>query len=129
LLAGSGGGAAEAMTEVEFWYRVTNSTTNAASVSVVSVTQQPSASNYIAGLFFLTGVASGLGMGLAITGGNEAAVTSPHLLVDLEILATTFTTNAVPMLDFEQIVWNCVAVTSNDVTDSISLLTVANTAV
>lgn len=123
-----GSSVGEGIAEVEFWYRATDNSTHAASLSVISVSQKPS-SNYIAGLKFLTGVASGLGFGLAIVGGNVSAVAMTHLIVDLEILAFTFSNNSVPMANYANITWGCVAATANDVTDAISLLTVADSAV
>lgn len=123
-----GGGLGEGIAEVEFWYRATDNATHAASLSVISVSQKP-ATNYIAGLKFLTGVASGLGFGLAIVGGNIGAVTVSHLIVDIEILAFTFATNSVSMANYNVITWGTAAATANDVTDAISLLTVADTAV
>ena len=129
-MAGTGGGVQDSIAEVEFWYRVTDNTTAAAQFSVISVNQRPASGSYIAGLYFLTGVAAGLGFGLAIVGGIElSTLKTPQLLVDIEIKGSTFGVNAVAMADFAQITWNCVAATANDVTDAISLLTVADTTV
>lgn len=123
-----GSGVGESLVEVEFWYRPTDNSTHAASLSVISVSKKPS-SNYIAGLKFLTGVASGLGMGLAIVGGNVGAVVATHLIVELELLVFTFSTNSVSMGNYSDISWGCNAATANDVTDAIDLLTVADTSV
>jgi hypothetical protein len=123
-----GGSVGDGFVSVDFWYRVTDNATNAAQLSVISVFSKP-ASNYIAGLKFLTGVSSGLGFGLAVVGGNVGAVTSTRLLVDLEILAFTHDVNAINMNNLSSVTWNCVAATANDVTDSIDLLTVADTSI
>jgi hypothetical protein len=124
-----GGAVGEGIVDVEFWYRVSDNATNAAQFSVISVNQRPTASNFIAGLKFLTGVAAGSSFGLAIVGGFIGAVTATHLIVDLEILSFTHDTNSVAMKNYADITWNCVAATANDVTDAIDLLTVANTTV
>ena len=123
-----GGGVGDGMVEVEFWYRPTDNVTAAGQLSVISVTSKP-ASNYIVGLKFLTGVAAAGGFGLAVVGGNVGAVTANRMLVDLEILAFTHTTNSVVMADMAGIVWGTEAATANDVTDAIDLLTVADTTV
>jgi hypothetical protein len=124
-----GGGVGEGIVSVEFWYRVTDNATNAAQFSVISVTQRPSSSNYIAGLKFLTGVAASSSFGLAIVGGYIGSVTATHLIVDLEVLAFTHGANSVAMRKYADIAWNCVAATANDVTDAIDLLTIADTSV
>jgi len=123
-----GGTVGDGFVEVDFWYRVTDNSTNAAQLSVISVNSRP-ASNYIAGLKFLTGVASGLGFGLAIVGGNYLAVSSTRLLVDLKITAFTHDTNTITMANLASVAWNCAAATTNDVTDAIDLLTVGDTTV
>ena len=126
-LQGPGGGVGNSIVEVEFWYRVTDNSTNAASLSVISVSQKQN-TVFIAGLKFLTGVASGLGFGLAIVGGNFAS-TAQQIVADLELLAWTHDSNVVDMGKLSQITWGTGAATANDVTDAISLLTVADTAV
>ena len=122
-----GGGVGMGVVEVEFWVRPTDNVTHAGSVSVISVNKKP-ASNYVAGLKFLTGVAAGLGYGLAVVGGNVGAVTANQFSVDLEIFACTFTTNVVAMNLYNSITWGTAAATANDVTDAVDLLTVADTA-
>jgi len=124
-----GGGVGEGMVEVEFWYRVSDNSTSAAQFSVVSVTQRPSASNFIAGLYFLTGVAAATGFGLAVVGGNLGASSMTHLLVDIEITAFTEGVNIVRMKEYADIAFATRAATANDVTDAISLLTVADTTI
>jgi hypothetical protein len=69
-----------------------------------------------------------LGFGLAVVGGNGSGSAS-NLIVDLEILAATFSTNAVAMALYNSITWGTAAATANDVTDAIDLLTVADTVV
>jgi len=124
-----GGGAGEAIVNVEFWYRVSDNATNAAQFSVISVNQRPASSNYITGLYFLTGISANNGFGLAIVGGNISAVSATHLIVDLEILSFTHNTNVVAMKKYADMTWECVAATADDVTDAIDLLTVADTSV
>ena len=127
-LGTSGGGVGESIAEVEFWYRVTDNGTNAAQLSVISVSKKPT-TNYIAGLKFLTGVAAALGFGLAVVGGNVGAALATHLVVDLELLSFTHDTNSVAMANYSSVTWGTVPATANDVTDAIDLLTVADTAV
>jgi hypothetical protein len=123
-----GGLVGDGFVEVDFWYRVTDNSSATAQLSVISVSSRP-ASNYIAGLKFLTGVASGSGFGLAIVGGNYLAVAATRLLVDFEITAFTHDTNSITMANLASVTWNCTAATANDVTDAIDLLTVADTTV
>lgn len=123
-----GGGVGDSITSVEFWYRVTDNATNAASLSVISVSRQPAA-NYVIGLKFLTGVNSGQGMGLAVVGGNMGAFTTTRMSVDLEIMSFTHDVTVVPMDQLAQITFGTQPATANDVADAIDLLTVANTAV
>jgi hypothetical protein len=123
-----GGSVGESIVEVEFFYRVTDNSTQAAELSVISVVEKP-ATNYITGLKFLTGVASGLGFGLAVVGGNVGPVVATHIIADLEILAFTFSVNSVAMADYADVTWASIPATANDVTDAIDLLTVADTAI
>jgi len=128
MLSAPGGGAGQSIVSVEFIYRVTDNATNAAQLSVISVTKKP-ATNYIAGLKFLTGVASASGFGLAIVGGNFGVSTATALIVDLEILAYTYDVNVVAMSNYADITWTSIPATANNVTDAIDLLTVADTAI
>jgi hypothetical protein len=123
-----GGSVGESIVEVEFFYRVTDNSTQAAELSVISVVEKP-ATNYITGLKFLTGVASGLGFGLAVVGGNVGPVAATHIIADLEILAFTFSVNSVAVADYADVTWASIPATANDVTDAIDLLTVADTAI
>jgi hypothetical protein len=123
-----GGSVGESIVEVEFFYRVTDNSTQAAELSVISVVEKP-ATNYITGLKFLTGVASGLGFGIAVVGGNVGPVVATHIIADLEILAFTFSVNSVAMADYADVTWASIPATANDVTDAIDLLTVADTAI
>jgi hypothetical protein len=128
ILGAPGGGVGISIVTVEFWCRITNNTGLPSSLSVISVNQRPSSSNYIIGLKFLTGVAAALPYGLAIVGGVVGAVSANLLLVDLEILPFTYSVNSVAMANLYTFTWGCVAATANDVTDAIDLLTVADTA-
>jgi hypothetical protein len=74
-------------------------------------------------------VASGLGFGLAVVGGNVGPVVATHIIADLEILAFTFSVNSVAMADYADVTWASIPATANDVTDAIDLLTVADTAI
>jgi hypothetical protein len=123
-----GGSVGDGVVAVEFWYRPTDNVSGDAQLSVISVEKRPAA-NYINSLKFITGVAGAGGFGLAVIGGNVGAVTATRLLVDLEILAFTHSTNSVIMADMTGIVWGASAATANDVTNAIELLTVADTAV
>ena len=116
------------MVEVEFIYRVTDLATNAGELSVKSVRKTPS-TNYVAGLYFLTGVAAAGNFAIAMTGGNFAAIRAQHVAVDLEITALTQGQNTVAMADLADLSFVSAPCTANDVTDAIDLLTVADTTV
>ena len=77
----------------------------------------------------MTGVAAATGFGLAVVGGNLGAFSMTHLLVDIEITAFTEGVNIVRMKEYADIAFATRAATANDVTDAISLLTVADTTI
>jgi hypothetical protein len=129
FLNAPGGGAGEAMADVRFWYRPTDNASSAASLSVISVDKRPSTSNYIIGLDFLSGKAAATGFKIALTGGNFGAFAASHVIVRLEVTVLTHTTNQVAMADYANITFASAACTANDVTDAISLLTVADTTI
>lgn len=129
FLNAPGGGVGEAIRSVEFWYRPTDNTTNAASFSVIRTDSRPAAASFISGLYFLTGVAAGSGFGIALVGGNLGAVAATHINVHLDVKVTTHDTNAVTMASYANFTFATAACTANDVTDSISLAAVADTVV
>lgn len=120
-------GSGVSMADVEFLYRMTDQASSAGSFSVTSVTTK---GNQITGLYFLTGVAASTNMGVGLTGGNYAATPFSWIRCFLEIEVLDFGSNA----DFFN-VYNALtstttaAATANDVTDSIDMLTVADTSV
>lgn len=111
-------------TEVEFVYRCTNQSTGAGQLCVLSVVNK---GNGVTGLHFLTGVASGLGFGVALTGGNGGAVAFDGIRVSLEVEAQS--RSVLVSSAFTDVSFATADVTANDVTDAISLLTVADTTV
>jgi hypothetical protein len=125
-LAAPGGGVGESIALVEFLYLLTNITNKAGQLSVLSVSNK---GPYIKGLYFISGKTGGTGMRVAIVCGLLGAVTAPHLAVKIDMEVLTYTTNVVPMAQFAQLAFVSTACTANDVTDAISLLTVADTAV
>lgn len=126
FVCSTGGGTGEHLVEVDFVYRVTDQATNAAELSVKSVRKSPSSGNYVAGLYFLDGVAAGGNFAIAMTGGNLGAFEATHVAVDLEITALTHTTNSVALRDLADLSFVSAACTANDVTDANDLLTVAD---
>jgi hypothetical protein len=115
-----------AIADVEFQYRVTNTSTKAASLDVLTVRNKGS---FISGLYFITGETSGDPFAIALVGGNYAALAFGTVTVSLEIEAVT-SNNAVPNYTYlSDVSFASEAVTADDVTDAISLLTVADTAI
>jgi hypothetical protein len=114
--------------EVEFVYRNTNQSTSAGSLSVLSVKQKGAD---ITGLYFLTGVAGGTGFEIALVLGNLGSATPPDVIsCELDVTALTYSSNVITMDNIAtQPSFVTRAVTANDVTNKISLLTVADTAI
>jgi hypothetical protein len=120
--AGTGG---QAMATVEFMYVCTNTSTGAGVLRVLNKELAPAASNYISGLKFLTGVAGSTPFGIAIVGGNLSAALAANVIVSLDIdIYKPAGVNRDFYYDIDTVSTAC---TANDVTNAITLLTVADT--
>lgn len=126
FVCSTGGGTGEHLVEVDFVYRVTDQASSAGELSVKSVRKSPASGNYVAGLYFLDGVAAGGNFAIAMTGGNLGPFNATHVAVDLEITALSHTTNSLAMADLADLSFVSAACTANDVTDANDLLTVAD---
>lgn len=115
-----------AIAEVEFQYRTTNTTTGAGSLEVTSVVNKGS---YISGLYFISGKTSGNPFAIALVGGNYAAQPFGTITVSIDVMATTSNNATVIYTRLSDMSFASEAVTANDVTDKVSLLTVADTAI
>lgn len=116
--------------EVKFNYRNQNQTTNAGELSVEEVKRHNAPQGFeISGLWFLTGVAAGGNFAIALVGGNKGATEFDTVTVELDLAVITYSTNTVDMDALSDLTFATADVTANDVTDGISLLTVADTAV
>lgn len=117
--------------DIEFTWLNTNQTSTTGWLSVKSAVRkkhvQPN--DHITGLYFLTGVAAGTSFAIALVGGNQSAANFDTIYVSLEIDAITYSTNVIDMSAHAVFLFDTADVTANDVTDSISLLAVADTTV
>lgn len=115
------------MIDVDFGYSVRDETTSQGQFSVFRVDTM---GNEVSGLYFLTGVASGQPMGVALVGGNYGAYNFVYIKCVLEINVFAYSTYTDFFGNFENMTSITAAdVTANDVTDGITLLTVGNTTV
>jgi len=115
------------MVEVHFGYSVRNETSSAGSFEVFEVNQ---IGDEITGLYFLTGVAAVDEMGVALVGGNYGALSFVNIRCDLEYTVFDFGSDSAFFSKYTDLTSTTTAdVTANDVTDGISLLTVATTSV
>jgi hypothetical protein len=126
----AGGGAGSHSTEIELEYRVSDNFPIAGELSVISVRQFPSSGNYVVGCHFITGETGGSRpFAIALTLGNLGAVAPVQ--VSQSIIGKLESTNATvrPMAEFGDIDFTPTALTADDVTDAVSMLAVAVTAV
>lgn len=112
--------------ESKFFYRCTNQTTGAGSLSVLSVSLR---GPHIVALVFIKGTTDGTGFRIGVTGAGGGAVLANAMTVSLELEAVTFDANIVPMNDYAASTYVSTTPTAGDVADAITLLTVADTAV
>jgi hypothetical protein len=113
--------------EVDFGYSMRSQSTSAGEFHVFSVKQM---GNEISGLHFLTGVAAGAPMGVALVGGNYGAYAFSWIRCEIEFTVTDILTTEDIYSDYLDLTSTTTAdVTADDVTDAIDMLTVANTAV
>lgn len=127
LFLQAGGTSGHAIVTVEFQYVCTNTSTDAGLFRVTKVDKAPSTANYIAGLYFITGVTDNSKFKFAIAGGNLSATpaTSIHAALDIDV----YKPNPVNRDDYAGANFDSAAITANDVTDAIDMLTVAETVV
>lgn len=117
----------ENVTEVEFLYRNTNQTTGAGQLCVLRAVQKGSV---ITGLHFLSGVAGPKAFSIALVGGGAATNTSfDRIACSLEYDAITYSTNVVDMSTLAEVTFASTVLDSNDVSNGVSMLTVADTVV
>lgn len=127
IFANGSFGNGEGMVQVEFAYSKRDTTSSAGSFEVYRVDQT---GDEITGLYFLTGVAAGSQMGVALTGGNYAATNFGFIRCQLEIFATAYDSFIDSFSDYSTLSTTTAAdVTADDVTDAIDMLTVATTSV
>ncbi|MFW0776271.1 MAG: phage tailspike protein [Rickettsiales bacterium] len=130
IMADANGGAALEYAEVEFMYNKTATTGSAGQFSVMRVSQYGHTPLRVTGLHFLTGVAAGTQMGVALTGGNRGATAFRWIRCELDVFATAFDSSSDSFNDFEVLSsTTSTECTANDVTDAIDMLTVASTVV
>lgn len=126
----AGGGSGSHSTEIEWEYRVSNNTGNAGELRIISWTQFPSVNNYVVGCHFITGETGGdRPFAIALTLGNFGAVAPTQ--VGISLLGKIQSTNATPrpMAEFGDVDFTPTALTTNDVTDAVSMLAAGVTAI
>lgn len=117
------------MAEIDFSYRMNNTGSGNADFTIHKVIQVGA---NITGVYFLTGVASGLTQGIAVVcgSGGIGANNSNYIRATLDVDASMHDFN---LIGFENIrdlsSTTSTAITANDVTDGIDMLTLATTAV
>jgi hypothetical protein len=115
------------MVDVDFGYSLRDETTNQGQFSVFRVSTM---GNEITGLYFLTGVAAAQQMGVALVGGNYGAYSFGYIKCVLEINVFSYSAYTDFFSAYQDMnSTTAAAVTANDVTDAITLLTVGNTTV
>jgi hypothetical protein len=112
--------------EVEFLYRPTNTSVAAGVLSVLRCSVKGAA---IGGLHFIHGGTGATAFKIGLVGGGSAATVMNFVAVSMEIEGLTYDANAVAFSDLAGFSFVSAAATANDVTDAITLLTVADTVV
>jgi hypothetical protein len=116
--------------DVEFIYRTANSVTPGSFSGQLCVTNVVNKGDQITGLYFLSGTAAGAPMGIGITCGNYGSFAMDNIrcFLDVELLEfSSFETFFGNMIGLSST--TTAAPTADDITDSISLLSVADTSV
>jgi len=130
IVAGDGaaaGGSHEV--EIEWAYRVSNGSTAAGALSVISVRSFPAAGNIIVGVHFIKGI-TGTPRPFAIAVTLGVSGFTPYFVqVSHDGLGTSSDTIKRPMAEYGRIDTTPTALTADDVTDAVDMLTVAVTAV
>ena len=113
--------------DVTFGYSMRSQSTSAGEFKVFAVNQM---GDEITGLHFLTGVASGLPMGVALVCGNYGASAISWVRCELEIFVTDILSTEDTFTDYMDLTSTTTAdITADDVTDGITMLTVGATTV
>jgi len=123
-------GTGMSVADIEFIYRAASTVTPGSYTGQLCVTKVVNKGDKITGLYFLSGTAADLPMGVGITCGNYGsfAVDNIRCFIDVETLEfATFETFFGNMVGLSST--TTAAPTANDITDSISLLSVADTSV
>lgn len=111
--------------EVEMLYRCTNTSDGSATVSVLSSTKKGA---QFTGLHFISSVSSpAKGFAIALTGGSYGAYNMDKVIVSMEIESLAFNSDEKAFVYFYDVAFVSEAVTSDDVTDAISLLATGDT--
>jgi len=123
----SGSGTRTVICTVQFGYVVNNATTNAGIFEVYDVRLTPSASNFVSGLYFITGAVGATSFKIAMVGGNSTSAPAQTIIAALDL--DVFAAIGYARDKYFQHTFISSAVSANDVTNAISMLTVAETAV
>jgi hypothetical protein len=123
----SGVATATHMCSVEFGYIVSNTGTNAGLFEVYEVNLTPSASNFISGLYFISGAAGGTQMKIAMVGGNLTAAQAGAVVASLDL--DVFAPIGYARDLYFQHTFISTAASANDVLNAVSMLAVAETPV
>ena len=123
----SGVGTATHMCSVDFGYIVSNTGTSAGLFEVYDVNLTPSASNFISGLYFISGATGATQMKIAMVGGNLSAAQAGSVVASLDL--DVFAPIGYARDTYFQHTFTSTTVTANDVTNAVSMLTVAETPV
>ena len=123
----SGVGTATHMCSVEFGYIVSNTGTSAGLFEIYEVNLTPSASNFISGLYFISGATGATQMKIAMVGGNLSSAQAGSVVASLDL--DVFAPIGYARDTYFQHTFTSTTVTANDVTNAVSMLTVAETPV
>ena len=116
--------------DVEFIYRTTTSVTPGSYAGQLCVTKVVNKGSQITGLYFLSGTAAGEPMGVGITCGNYGAFAMDRIRCFVDVETIEFAGFETFFFNMEGLSSTTTAApTADDVTDSISLLSIADTSV
>jgi len=126
VFASAPAGGGTSIATVEFFYRPTNTGTTAGVLNVLSASVKGAA---IGGLHFIKSTTTPGAFKIGLVGGGSTATVMNFVSVALDIEALTYDANIVNMFNFNDFSFATAAATANDVTDAITLLTVADTVI
>jgi hypothetical protein len=113
--------------ETEFLYRAT--TTVGVGTGSLCVLRCANKGAAIGGLHFIHGKTGGTAFKIGLVGGGTTATVMNFVAVSMEIEGLTYDANAIAFTDFAGFSFASAAATANDVSDAITLLTVADTSI